>query len=267
MKKNNYCWLLVLLLLLGKTASAQTPEKVLAKAMYKFSHQMDTINLNSIFTDNMVLMLGKNTSVYKSYNRMVSDSIFKANFKGGQGNNLTAPAKPGGRTEVYLYTDTRKALQTDLLVKKYLYEVNYPEIAWKIKKDTATIAGLKCQKAVGAFAGRVYEAWFAPELPFKAGPWKLCGLPGLIIKASDQKKQVMFECIGFSTYTGPEILIEPSKDCLKTTQAGFHKLNEAFLDNPTAFIMSVMPGVKNIQLPAPYKRRPPANNPIELAQN
>lgn len=47
------------------------------------------------------------------------------------------------------------------------------------------IGGYACFHARIATGGRVWDAWFAPEIPIDAGPWKLRGLPGLILEAAD----------------------------------------------------------------------------------
>jgi len=49
-----------------------------------------------------------------------------------------------------------------------------------------------CQKAEGDFRGRHYIAWFSNKILIPDGPWKLCGLPGLILEAYDEKKTVYF---------------------------------------------------------------------------
>lgn len=48
------------------------------------------------------------------------------------------------------------------------------------------------RKPMGIVTGRNYEVWFAPILPYSTGPWKLSGLPGLMLKAYDTEKQVEF---------------------------------------------------------------------------
>lgn len=260
---NKQAFLFFFLLLSASSLHAQQPETVVAKAFYKFSHIRDTTNLNKVSEDNMVLMLGPTSSVYKSFNRMISDSVMRANIdKVKTGNPV--PGKYGSGTEVYLYTASKKAQQADAMVENYLYEIQYPEINWQITADTTTISGIKCQKATGTWKGRIYEAWFSPEIPFHSGPWKLNGLPGLIISASDTKKQVRFDFAGFQKYGGVPIEISPAKQVVKTTETEYKKLREAFLENPTAFMKTVIPEIQNITLSTPYVRKPAINNPIEL---
>lgn len=64
---------------------------------------------------------------------------------------------------------------------------------WNILKDTKIISNHLCQKATTNYKGRNYEVWFTYDYPIKNGPWKLNGLPGLILIAQDQKKEVYFE--------------------------------------------------------------------------
>ena len=58
------------------------------------------------------------------------------------------------------------------------------ELDWTIVEDsTTTILGYECILAKSDYHGRRWNAWFAPEIPVPFGPWKLRGLPGLILKA------------------------------------------------------------------------------------
>lgn len=71
---------------------------------------------------------------------------------------------------------------------------DYPLQKWEVRRDTITICGQTCQKAVCHFRGRDFVAWFAPSIPLQYGPWKFGGLPGLILKVADTKGEYSFEC-------------------------------------------------------------------------
>lgn len=61
-------------------------------------------------------------------------------------------------------------------------------IKWKMVNEQMQIDSLICQKAVAKFRGRNYIAWFSLKYPINIGPWKLDGLPGLIIEAYTDDK-------------------------------------------------------------------------------
>lgn len=67
-----------------------------------------------------------------------------------------------------------------------------PEIDWKLEEETKKIGKFNAYKATGKFRGRAYTAWYILEIPLPYGPWKLQGLPGLIIEAHDKDKELYF---------------------------------------------------------------------------
>ena len=76
----------------------------------------------------------------------------------------------------------------------YRYETHDPlgKIDWTLTEDTLTISGLLCHRATGKIYGKQWTAWYTEEIPSSAGPWKLRGLPGLIVKAEDSEKNHCF---------------------------------------------------------------------------
>lgn len=78
---------------------------------------------------------------------------------------------------------------------KYLVEDTLSIPQWDITDLIKTINNYQCQKATTYYKGRSYEVWYAIEYPSIFGPWKLNGLPGLIILAQDKKNEVFFEAI------------------------------------------------------------------------
>lgn len=74
------------------------------------------------------------------------------------------------------------------------YEERVPEIRWEVTQQVDTICGYTCFAATASFRGRDWTVWYAPAIPVGAGPWKLNGLPGLVLRAMDSLKDFMWEC-------------------------------------------------------------------------
>lgn len=94
----------------------------------------------------------------------------------------------------------------------------FPEQDWSVSDETKEIGGYSCQKATTSFKGRQYTAWFTTELPFSSGPWKLQGLPGLILEASDAKGDVTFSYAGFDKIEDGETAIQIAPNAVKSTK-------------------------------------------------
>ena len=62
--------------------------------------------------------------------------------------------------------------------------VDKPVMAWTVEMDSVkTVAGYECHLATTHFRGRDWRVWFTLDIPLSLGPWKLSGLPGLILAA------------------------------------------------------------------------------------
>lgn len=69
-----------------------------------------------------------------------------------------------------------------------VYDTNL-DYNWEITNEVDTIGNYQVVKAMTNFRGREFTAWFAPSIPIGFGPWKLKGLPGLILKMYDQEQK------------------------------------------------------------------------------
>ncbi|HTM97948.1 MAG TPA: GLPGLI family protein [Pedobacter sp.] len=268
------------------TVHAQNPDKALARVRYSFSHIQDTTQKDKPYTENMLLVIGKNASVYTSYDKinrnLEMEKQVQEQLKNQAGmNNVSIkignPGSPGKQTtplDYFFYAKENKFFTKERIFNNYLIEEDAPTINWKITKDTASFSGIKCQKAIANFKGRIWTAWFAPDMPFQSGPWKLNGLPGLIIEAVDQTKTVRFQFAGIENVIpeetktvekeGPKIItpgggtlqmasimgmdgnsylgaeIKLPTDAIKTSKKELDKLKEARDKDPQGFMNAQM---------------------------
>ena len=79
------------------------------------------------------------------------------------------------------------------------YTETLPLQKWSITKDTMTVCGYPCIKATCRWRGRDYTAWFTTDIPVSCGPWKFGGLPGLIMKISDNDNIYSWEAVTVET--------------------------------------------------------------------
>ncbi len=94
-----------------------------------------------------------------------------------------------------------------------------PKIEWKLIKETKKIGDFTANKATCSFRGRDYTAWYILDVPLPYGPWKLQGLPGLIIEAYDTHKEMYFyfKSLEYPTKNKTKITqIQRPKDHLET---------------------------------------------------
>lgn len=70
-------------------------------------------------------------------------------------------------------------------VNQRISQENFSGPEWTLTNDSKKILGYNCKVATASFRGREYKAWFTTELPTSAFPWKLKGLPGLILAYED----------------------------------------------------------------------------------
>lgn len=104
------------------------------------------------------------------------------------------------KTFLYVFKDNTNESMTVYdkagLSEKGVYEEPFSELAWEICDSTKNVLGYECIMAATCYHGRKWTVWFAPEIPVPDGPWKLRGLPGLILEATEEKGHHSFVADG-----------------------------------------------------------------------
>jgi len=114
-------------------------------------------------------------------------------------------------------------------------------IAWTLSDDTLTVAGYLCKTATCQLHGRKWTVRYSEDIPTSAGPWKLCGLPGLVLKADTDDGIHRFTLVSLERIAAP-IYYETNAITSRTSEEKLIKNrnktygNRLYLKNPHYYI-------------------------------
>lgn len=179
-------------------------ENAILEIIYQRKAVLDTTNRAHDFViDDVMLRVGSNLSLFCGVKRLWSDSlsitdwqsysdILKATLEKDNQNGFFSLR---GRYTPYIYKDQSKNLITEcdffnMTYWKYAEPLTTPE--WVVTDSIKSCLGFDCIKATANFKGREWTVWFNPDIPIPEGPWKLYGLPGLIMEAYDKNHDYEF---------------------------------------------------------------------------
>ena len=196
----------------------------------------------------MILKVGAKNSSYYSYTRFVTDSLLKEQMmKSGNGMIRRERSEDMGIVTYQIYKNYPAGKTTTLdkiAMNRFRCEEENEVPSWELLTDTMTILSYPCQKAVCHFKGRDYEAWFTTEIPRSEGPWKLNGLPGLILKAADSQGHYTFECTGL--VNAEEKVMFGADGYEPISRKNLNKVYERYAMDPVGYVTSSSPNVKII---------------------
>lgn len=252
-------------------------DTTLFRVQYKLTTKEDTLAKDKQpVKETMMLEVGRKLSLFYSYTQYILDSVMVDDMtKGASQEEFMQHARQyGGGNVTYRIYKNYPAGKVTTLDKLGISKFRCEEIndlpQWQLKSDTITILSYLCHKATCHFKGRTYEAWYTLEIPRSEGPWKLTGLPGLILKAKDRGETYIFECTGVEQCRNNETIMLAGGTFEPVNRKALNKIYERYAKDPVGFITSTQPGVhikvtdehgnENVKTPKdlPY-------NPIELS--
>ena len=212
MKKSTLIALLAIILLptLPVVASAQSGNKYVRLSPTKV---MDTPRLEVIYevseedpyqtrhqVELFILQNGEKASLYSPYLSYKEDSVCYARSYRVTSAEWNAISDSIGVTRyhpILIKDRTKRTWVVDnFAFGTYVYEEPMKKIVWTlVKGGEREILGQHCRRAECDFRGRRWAAWYAPNLPINDGPYKLDGLPGLILAAESDLGQIRMEAI------------------------------------------------------------------------
>lgn len=221
--------------------------------------------------DDMQLEVGEKVSyfysaTYRAYEEELHKSV--------DANNIAIPTSTSARGSIsmdfYRNYPTGKSTYLDKVIReKFRITEPLEQPQWDIIADsTKQILNYDCQMARCTFKGRTWTAWFTADIPLDNGPWKLCGLPGLILRAYDAKQQYIFDCVGMKQAgEGENITYDPKFDKYATATM------KEFVDYQAKAVPEDALAASGIKIEVPEEMKaelmkklakPMPSNPLEL---
>lgn len=176
----------------------------------------------------------------------------------GAGMHISAKGLGGNLTYISRYEGQISVYSRYIANKTTKYTEPIDEYTWIITKDTASIHGYLCHKAIGKIGGRKYQVWFTEGVPISLGPWKIVGLPGLVLRALDSEGQYVFDCIGISNKQS--LIALPKGQYTESTRNEVKQLYERIHKDPGGVLKTLFG--ENVTIGSKLKAIP--YNPIDL---
>ena len=215
---------LLLLASLAVQAVARDPliDRAYMKCLYRYVYLNDTLT-GKTKDDLLILQIGKSISKCFSHysnqvdslsalpngdmiiGKMIDDAMNSGEFMRGN--------YPHKRLKTYIYKnypEGRMTVTDVLILQDYRYVDSLHAQTWTMGDSTREVLGYTCQQATADFRGRRWTAWFATDIPVSNGPWKLGGLPGLILQAYDEGQQHVFTAVGLERVKDEPIIFNRS---------------------------------------------------------
>lgn len=236
--------LILSLIVLYSLAATAQDHAAFMECHYAEKYRDNLLKKNKYRQDEMVLQISKSSSEFFSlWNRAhkkLTDSLLA---KGYSSMEISAEKKkliyPSSTQYETVYKNLPKQGMltcTDRIgMRQHRYTEELKKPQWTITQETKTVANYSCQKAEADYLGRKWIAWFSVEIPISDGPWKLWGLPGLILEAADADDDYQFTCIEIKTPQGEEISV-PKAKYIECSKAQYIKAKTLSVEDPGAYM-------------------------------
>ena len=226
----------ILLTLMGKVSSAQSNQ--MGEVSYKLITNLTGDSSKKIQAQ-AILSFSNESSFYKTglYKNLVSEDTTEI-IQSNDEDKIES---------VYISFKESQMISRQFAFTELVWVgSNLDKIDWKLLPQRKVIASFVCHRAEGKVRGRLYTDWFAPDIPTNAGPWKLNGLPGVILEAVDSENKVKFVADKVSLFNKSSInstLIKPTTKQKVLNEPEFLKVMRVNKDNFIKMIKS-RPGVE-----------------------
>ena len=211
-----------------------------------------------------ILEIGDSITKYESYGSYRLDSILagKQRMTLGEFFKVYNMYSPDFKEFLLENANTRQlSYYGRVSIDSYTYKEKIPQINWVLSDSTKEICGYLCHQARASFRGRNWIAWYC-DIPKNVGPWKLNGLPGLILEAKTDDNEHSFTAILIRKSSSPIKVTD--KEYFKTTREHFNKALADYKADPSKSWKNSVLAPKDMNgKPMPIPKRKLFYSPLE----
>lgn len=230
----------------GSVPETETLATGTTEFVYGYSYCVDTTGTidDNISSDQMLLQIAPGgMSKFSSYRNLTVDSLI-ANMTAEQLQSAVVEGKlsNGEFMTIYKNYPAGRITHTEKICTDWFrYEEDMPDLQWELTDSTAVVLGYECRSAECTFRGRKWKVLYSEDIPVAEGPWKLSGLPGLIMKACDEQGHYNFECIGIRSSSDRPITMYKVPFNV-TTREEYYDTRHRYEVNPYAYFEATTGG-------------------------
>lgn len=191
-------------------------------------------NASSMIKGRYILQIGKAITKFQTEARYKADSVFVCTKRRlAEGKFYSQKANYVFAHDCFYIEDRTLTFTGRLAADDFMFKETLPGIDWVIKDSLKQVCGYPCILAEGAFRGRFYRVWFSEKIPSSVGPWKLNGLPGVILEAEDTEKQISMKAVDVKE--GSWGIYRPEYPYIQISKKDYNKLLRQLWKDPALF--------------------------------
>jgi GLPGLI family protein len=228
--------------------SATKPGKEIDQVKYEVVYTLEQVDdttraHRSSFKEQMLLQVGAKCSAFFSYDTYQIDSMVAARMAQGDC-NFKIPHQSKVRWSLFKnYPAAGSTTYLDRVADgKYAVEEKMTLPRWQLVPDSSvTLLGYACHLAVATFRGRTWKAWYTEDIPVDDGPWKLCGLPGLILKATDAQGKFAFTAVGLQQVRTAKPMTYKGEANTRIDRRSLNKIYKSYYADAIGYLLMSYP--------------------------
>ena len=126
-----------------------------------------------------------------------------------------------------------------------------PDIEWTLLDDTVTVSDNLCQQATTTFRGVKWRVCYTEDVSSSVGPWRLRGLPGLIVQAESEAHtftliELRQEALPITYERKPDVQRMAYAKLLKHRNEVYG--HEQYANNPTYYIPNLGGSISHMEV-------------------